>query len=226
LNNNVRSLFINRLKGEFFVFKYLWPQEAIFFDNFETQARLLNEAAMTLLKIASNENKIHDKITDIKRLETEADKITHATLEALHKTFITPFDRDDIHKLTSLLDDVIDEIEDTADCLLIYNIEQLTPYAKVTAEILAACTQEVTHLVKYLRERKDIKTMISHFELIGRGKNEANQVTRNALGQLFEQEPDARMIIKWKEIYEHLEKSIDLCDDVANVIEGIILEYS
>ena len=190
------------------MFKYLWPQEASFFNNFETQAKLLNEAAISFLEIASNEHKIHEKIAEIKRLETEADKITHATIEALHKTFITPFDRDDIHKLTSLLDDIIDEIEDTADCLIIYKIEKFTPFAKAAAEILAACTVEVSHLVKYLRERKDIKAMMQHFEQIGRGKNEADQVTRSALGHLFEEESDARMIIKWKEIYEHLEKSI------------------
>lgn len=208
------------------MFKNLWPQEACFFDNFETQAKLLNEAALIFLDIASNERNMIDKIQEIKHLETEADKITHATLEALHKTFITPFDRDDIHRLTTLLDDIIDEVEAAADCLIIYKIEQLTSSAKGAANILAACTLEICYLVKNLRDLKNIQSMMKHFEHISRGKSEADQLTRNALGQLFEEEPDARMIIKWKEIYEHLDKSIDLCDDVANLIEGIVLEYS
>jgi uncharacterized protein len=208
------------------VFKFLWPQEASFFNNFEAISKLLTEAANALMDIASSDHSMNDKIIEIKRIENEADKITHLTLEALHKTFITPFDRDDIHKLTTLLDDVLDEIEALADCLLIYKIKQLTPFAKEVAQLLVSCSQEISHLVHLLRERKNIKSMLVHFENIGKAKTEADQITRNALGQLFEEESDARAIIKWKEIYEHLEKTIDLCDDVANVIEGIILEYS
>jgi predicted phosphate transport protein (TIGR00153 family) len=214
-----------RIQGEF-VFKNLWPQDTSFFNNFEAQADLLIQAARVFLDMASEGIYFEERICQIKKLEQEADKLVHRSIETLHKTFITPFDREDIHALTTLLDDIVDEIEAVADCIGIYKIKQLTPFTKDCAQILAACSLEISHLVRHLREPTNIKSILKHCENICQAKHNANQIRRNALGQLFDEELDARTIIKWKEIYEHLEKAIDLCDDVANVIEGIILEYS
>ncbi len=208
------------------MFKFLWPQDASFFNNFEAQADLLIKAAEEFVNIATEGNDFEERISQIKKLEQEADKLVHSSIEALHKTFITPFDREDIHTLTTLLDDIIDEIEAVADCIIVYKIKQLTPFTKDCAQILAHCSLEISHLVRHLREPMNSKSIVKHCNTICQAKHKANQICRNALGQLFDEEPDARTIIKWKELYEHLEKAIELCDDVSNVVEGIILEYS
>ena len=207
------------------MFRHLWPQETSFFDYFEAQAQLIEEVAKLLMQIALDGTLLNEKILHIQQLEQKADDIVHTTIESLHKTFITPFDREDMHKLITLLDDIIDEIDAVADCLMIYRIERLTPFARECAEHFVLCSQELFLLVCCLREPPDIESCLKHCHRISLAKSGVNQIRRNALGQLFDQETDARTIIKWKEIYEHLEKSIDLCDDAANVIEGILLEY-
>lgn len=208
------------------MFKHLWPQEASFFDQFEKQAQLIIEVANVFKKIALDGKPFNEQIYQIQQLEQKADNIVHTSVEALHKTFITPFDRDAMHCLITLLDDIIDEIDAVADCLMVYKIDKLTPYAKESAELFVICAQELFQLVSCLREPPELQSYLKYCHKISQTKSEMNQIRRNALGQLFDQETDPRTIIKWKEIYEHLEKTIDYCDDAANVIEGILLEHS
>jgi uncharacterized protein len=201
------------------------PREISFFDFFEKHAALTIEAAQELVAQISKERNTLAETNRIKALEHEADNITHLCLEALHKTFITPIERDDIHHLISRMDDVTDCIDAVADCIVIYKITQMNPEVKQLAHILFSATQEIAVAVKGLRNMKNAAAIRESCTLINKFENEADSILRNAIGRLFDEEQDTRLIIKWKEIYETLEEATDRCEDVANVIESVILEY-
>jgi len=200
------------------------PNHDIFFNFFEKHATISLEAAQLLAQFASSNPKPTDIFQRIKTFEHEADKVTQQCIEALHKTFITPMDRTDIYRLITTLDDIIDEIEDIAKLIVIYKFDHLRQDATQLAEILVASTNEVLLAVKQLKKMKITETIRCHFVNINSLENEADTVFLQALGRLFDEENDAKTLIKWKEVYEHLEQAIDVCEDVSNIIEGIILE--
>jgi uncharacterized protein len=206
------------------VFRKLLPQRDVFFGFFENHAALCSEAAELLVHFVAPESKPGELFQQIKRLENEADTITHQCIEVLHKTFITPMDRQDIYRLITTLDDIADEIEDIAKLIFLYKLETFRPEAGELAEIVAASVKEVLSAVKELRKMKITETIRSHFFNINHLENEADTIANQALGKLFDEEEDTKALIKWKEIYEHLESTTDVCEDVANIIEGIILE--
>lgn len=208
------------------MFNKLLPKETGFFDLFDKHALTVVESAKVFLSLTEDASQIQTKVDQIKALELQADSITHQCLEALHRTFITPFERDDIYRLASRMDDVIDDIDATSDCLIVYKIKEMTPFVKDFAQVLLASTIEMAAAVKSLRDLSNSPAIRIHCQNIGKLENDADMILRNALGKLFDEEPDTRMIIKWKEIYEHLESATDNCDDVANIIEGVILEYA
>jgi uncharacterized protein len=208
------------------MFKRFLPQETIYFDLFEQQAKTMVEAAAVFVSLTEEKDHKSEKIDQIKRLEEHADSITRKCLETLHRTFITPFDRDEIYRLASRLDDITDEIDAAADCLLVYKIQEISPFAKDLAKVLHLSTLEVLAIVKNLNDLSDSEFFNRHCIQISHYENDADGILRSAVAYLFEFEADARMIIKWKEILEHLEKATDFCDDVANIVEGILLEYS
>lgn len=208
------------------MFNKLLPKETGFFDLFDKHALTVVESAKVFLSLTADDSQIQSKVDQIKALELQADSITHQCLEALHRTFMTPFERDDIYRLASCMDDVIDEIDATADCLIVYKIKEMTPFVKDLAQVLLASTIEMAAAVKSLRDLGNSPEIRIHCQNISKLENDADMILRNALGWLFDKEPDTRMIIKWKEIYEHLESATDNCDDVANIIEGVILEYA
>jgi uncharacterized protein len=208
------------------MFSRFLPKEPRFFDLFDHQATVVVESAETFLHLAKGLSPISDSVEKIKRLESQADELTRQCIEALHKTFITPFERDDIYHLTSHLDDIIDSIDAAADCLLVYKISEITSFTKDLAEVLLNATIEVSEAVEAMRDLGNGEIIRKRCKKINQLENEADVVLRNALVNLFEEEGDIRLLIKWKEIYEHLENATDNCDNVANVIEGIILEYA
>jgi hypothetical protein len=200
------------------------PREPKFFDLFEKSVANVAKAANELADFLEDYTNVPLKVARITELEHEGDAITHQIMEQLHRTFITPLDREDIALLTERLDDVMDFIEDAANAMLLYRIEQPTIRAREMAAILVTMTSELVVAVPLLRNRSKMKGMLEHCVEINRLENEADAVIRLALAELFDDTPIAD-VIKWREIYEHLETAADKGEDVANVLEGVVLKH-
>lgn len=204
--------------------KWLVPSSPDFFNLFQQHAAVTHNAAVTLHHWLLGSSHDNGAAAQIRALEHDADLIAHNCIEELHKTFITPFPRDQIHLLISRLDDIIDAIEEAAACLYLYKVDTFTEEARQQSSILVAITKEVIHAVEGLRHLKNTTSLQQTFQQINYLENEGDNVVRAAIGHLFESEKESIQIIKWKEIYEQLEEAIDSCEDVANIIEGVILE--
>ena len=150
--------------------------------------------------------------------------MTYAAIELLHKTFITPIDRDDIHKLITRMDDILDLLEDAAQTISLYDIREITPEAQRLAELCLGCSLKVKEAVALLHNMDNSRQILAICEEIDRLESDADHVMRAAMSKLFRDEPDVRNLIKLKAIYEILETVTDRCEDVANIIEGIIVE--
>jgi uncharacterized protein Yka (UPF0111/DUF47 family) len=203
------------------------PQKTIFFDFFEQHAKLTQQAAQLLQQwMLSDQITTQEEIYPIKSLEHQADKLTSNCIDTLHKSFITPLQQNDIFRLISRMDDVIDCIDEIFDHCLIYKIASFTPAAKEMSQLLVVATDKLEFIVKGLRDRKKYSLKIRETNRqIHQLEDQADKILRHALGQLFDEEQDLRLLIKWKEIYEGLERAMDYCDDVSDIIEGIIVEY-
>ena len=162
----------------------------------------------------------------IKEIEHEADVVTHQCVAALHKTFVTPIDRNDIHRLISHMDDVIDLVDAAAERIMLYELDTMWQGLKDLADVLVRATESLEQAVQGLRDLRHPDVIRERCIDVNRLENEADAVLRNALAALFRKEKDPILIIKWKEIYEILESATDRCEDVANVIEGVALEQS
>ena len=202
----------------------IMPREPKFFDLFEKSVANVAKAAKELADFLEDYTNVPLKVARITELEHEGDAITHQIMEQLHRTFITPLDREDIALLTERLDDVMDFIEDAANAMLLYRIEQPTTRAREMAAILVAMTSELVVAVPLLRNRSKMKEILEHCVEINRLENEADAIVRLALAELFDDTPIAD-VIKWREIYEHLETAADKGEDVANVLEGVVLKH-
>jgi uncharacterized protein len=206
------------------MFGRLLPRETSFFDFFEKHAALTVEGAREFLSLASTGANITAKSKRIKEIEHETDVITHQCVEALHKTFITPIERDDIYRLITRMDDIMDFIEAAAERIALYEIDHMTADVKDFGDVLLRATIELQEALKGLRDMKHAEAVVKKCIDVNRLENEADAILRNATARLFRDERDPIMVIKWKEIYEHLENATDRCEDVANIIEGIVLE--
>lgn len=206
------------------MFKWLLPKETSFFDFFEKHIGITIEAAHELLSITKDPLHVSSKALHIKELERKADDVLRQCTDALHKTFITPFERDDIFQLIFHLDDIIDYIEEAASRYPLYKIETANSQAIDLTQVLLNQTLEIESALKGLRHSKKIELMKQFFTTIDHLENEGDHIIRNAIGKLFTEEQDAKTIIKWKEIYENIESGIDSCEIVSNIIEGVILE--
>jgi uncharacterized protein len=167
---------------------------------------------------------LETRARNIEAAEKRADKLTHETIDLLHKTFITPLDREDIHKLISNMDDILDLMEDVAQTIYLYDIKQITPEAKQLADICVSCCERVKTAVGLLKSMENAEAISKICEEIDRLESNADHVMRAAMSKLFRDEPDTRQLIKLKAIYELLEQVTDKCEDVANIIEGIVIE--
>ncbi|MDQ6620722.1 MAG: DUF47 family protein [Pseudomonadota bacterium] len=204
----------------------LLPREGKFFDFFNQHADLAALTALELQALLVDLSQLDPRSRAIERNEKKADQITHQTVQLLHRTFITPLDRDEIHQLITNMDDVLDLMEDIAQCLFLYDVRAVTVEAQKLAEICVSCTAKVKEAVACLPTMKEGDKILRICGEIDRLETEADHVFRAALAKLFREEADAREIIKLKEIYQLLEAVTDKCEDVANVIEGIVLENS
>jgi predicted phosphate transport protein (TIGR00153 family) len=206
------------------MFGRLLPKEGKFFDLFNEHAELCVKGAKEMVALMTNFDDLEIRVHAIEGIEKQADKVTHATLDALHKTFITPLDRDDIHQLITRMDDILDLLEDAAQTISLYDIKAITPEAKRLAELCLACTEKVKAGVALLHNMDNSRQILEICKEIDRLESDADHVMRAAMSKLFREEPDVRTLIKLKAIYELLETVTDRCEDVSNILEGIIVE--
>ena len=207
------------------MFGRLLPKEGRFFDLFNAHAEQVVRAARELKAVMDNFEGREEHARLVDEAEHAADRITADTIRLLHKTFITPLDRDHIHQLINALDDICDLIQDATETLTLYDIRNITPETARLADIGLKCCERVKDVVNHLGvEGHKFETIVKISEEIDRLESDADRVMRAAVSRLFREEQDVREIIKMKAIYELLEAVTDRCLDVANLAEGISLE--
>jgi predicted phosphate transport protein (TIGR00153 family) len=206
--------------------KWILPKELHFFDFFETQIAIIADSARQFLALVSEGADSKEKAHSIKELEHQADQVAHQCIESLHKTFITPFERNDIYRLVTKMDDIIDDIEEAAQRIQIYQIDKMTTEVKEMAALLVEAIEEVEKALRQLRYLKNTENLKKTLVKINILENRGDAILREALARLFREENDMRSLMKWKEIYEYLENALDRCEDVADIIESVILEMS
>jgi predicted phosphate transport protein (TIGR00153 family) len=202
------------------------PRENSFFEYFEQHAAVTVEGCEELLQLITTGTNIDVRVKRISEIEHEADTITHRCVEALHKVFITPLERDDIHRLISRMDDIMDFVEAAAERIELYELTAMTSDVRDLADVLHRSSVQVEQAIHGLRTLKQPQQTLRLCIDINRLENEADAILRRAVARLFREEKDPIHIIKWKEIYELMETASDRCEDVANVIEGVVLENS
>jgi len=202
------------------------PREEKFFDLFEASAQNMVKTAQKLKLLVDSWENVEERVSEITELEHEGDRITHQIMEQLHRTFVTPFDREDIALLSHSLDDVTDFIHAAADAMFIYKVDHPGQRAKELSDIIVQATAEVERAMPQLRRRAKLKQILEQCVEINRLENVADGVYRSALGELFANTTDIAEIIKWREIYEDMEGATDRCEDVANVLEGVALKHA
>ena len=210
----------------------LLPREGNFFEMFNQHAERIVEAARAFEQLVANYNDLHLREQynrDVDNAERAADRVTHEVNRVLHKTFITPIDREQIHKLINTMDDVADLIQDCAETMALYDVRHMTEEITRLTTLSVKCCDRLKDAVKYLGKITDpaiAEATLKTCEEIDRLESDADRVMRSAMSKLFREEPDVREVIKLKAIYELLETITDKCEDVANCIEGIVLENS
>lgn len=206
------------------------PKEVKFFDLFDGHADLIAKGGQQLVDLVNTLDQGPEVLAKnaqaIDTTETTADKVTHEVMALLHTSFNTPLDRDEIHRLITGMDDILDLIQDFAEAMLLYDIAALTREAQQLAAICGTCCDRVHEAVHLLRKMDNAPAILKFCREIDQLESEADRVMRTGITNLFRDEPDVRQLIKLKGIYELLESVTDSCEEVANVIEGIILENS
>ncbi len=201
----------------------LIPRDNTFFDMFSQMSENLMAGARVMVDLFADYRDVEAKISEIRRVERAGDEITHAVFTRLNQTFITPFDREDIHQLASSLDDVLDFLNAAGARIIMYRITNPPPVALDLARLILLQCQELHRALPLLRKNGDI---MSYCVEINRLENEADVISRAAIGQLFDQEKDPITLIKTKELIEFLELATDKAEDVANVLETVVLKNS
>jgi predicted phosphate transport protein (TIGR00153 family) len=204
----------------------LMPRSDEFFDDFDAQAEATVKGAKLLLSLFEDFTDVERKVAAIKEVEHHGDDIAHRSFERLHKQFITPFDRAEIHRLLGRIDDVLDLTDATAERLLLYEVGPVPQAAKDLARVLVPCCEKMQEAVRLLRTIKNPKQILQACHEIKGMESSADALGRAAIAALFKSGADALSIMKWKEIYDLLETATDRCEDVADVIEGVVLEHA
>jgi len=199
------------------------PRDNTFFEMFSQMSENLIAGARAMVNLFSDYREVDAKVAEIRRIERTGDEITHAVLTKLNQTFITPFDREDIHQLVSSLDDVLDFLNAAGARIIMYRITTPPPVALELARLILQQAQELHRALPLLRKNGDLLT---HCVEINRIENEADVICRAAIGQLFDEEKDPITLLKTKELIEFLELATDKAEDVANVLETVVLKNS
>jgi predicted phosphate transport protein (TIGR00153 family) len=201
----------------------LLPKEERFYDDFVALAEQIRHGASILEEMLAPEQPLWDKADEIKEVEHKCDFLTHEIIQRLHRTFVTPLDREDIHSLARSLDDVMDAIDACAAIVRLYQIKVVRADTRDLTRIIMASSEQVVRALKALERRKGVAEPAVE---INRLENEADRVHQVAVRRLFEEERDPIQIIKWKEIFDFLEAATDRCEDVANVLEGVVVKHA
>ena len=202
-----------------------FPKEIDFFEIFDRAALNVTKAATLLVSLMENFDNIEARAKEIYEVEQDGDMLTHEIMKKLNKTFITPIDREDLHALASSLDDVLDLIWASVDRMAVFKITEPTKEAIAMSKDLLATAEVIHKAIQKLKE-KNYSYVQEYCIEINRLENRVDRTFRDALGVLFNDVKDPILIIKWKEIYEHLEDAADKCEDVANVLEAIVLKHA
>ena len=206
-------------------FRFL-PREFNFFDLFDKQVEYAIEAAVLFKKIASRGEVDASSHIKMEEIEHKGDETTHSIIENLNKTFITPFDREDIYKLATELDDIVDVINTIVGRLRLYKLSGANKNLDEFATVIEQSVREVAHAVNGLRRPKDTKAILGYCVEVNRLENVGDAMRDETLADLFETEKDPIAVIKWKEIYQDAETVLDVCEDVANVVESILVKQA
>jgi predicted phosphate transport protein (TIGR00153 family) len=202
----------------------IMPRDTAFFDLFDQAAEILAQTAQAYAHTTREYDRRDHYIGQIRQYEHDCDSVVHATLGKLDKTFITPFDREDIHKLMKNMDDVIDEIDAAAKRLVIYRIKEPTTWLTQQTDVLSQSTRHVAMAVKRLRSFKKGNGMHDTIVEIHRLENVGDEINHSAAAELYSGAFDSLHVLKWKEIYDLTERAIDRCEDIADTIEAIVLK--
>lgn len=201
------------------------PRDEVYFDSFEKICVLIVEAAEKLKTMLDEGSSFDASARRIKIIENEADEQVHRAVEKLHKTFVTPLDRQDILKLTAGLDDIVDRIEAISARLDLYNPKRVMQEAKELTGVFVQAAKQVAEMVGLIRNlKKQSSRILEHAVEINRLENEADQVYHKAIAKLFQEENDTKELIKWKDILDNMEMAADRCEDISDIVRGIVLE--
>jgi len=204
----------------------LIPREKKFFALFEQGTQNAVKIAQQLKDMVYIWENVKERVWVINDLEHQGDAITHQIFEQLHRSVITPFDREDIALLAHSLDDVTDFIHAAADAMLLYKVERPTNRAKELVDIVVQAVAEVERAVSEIHDRIGRKQLLKRCVEINRLENMGDSVYRSAMAELFDDSADFAGLIKWREIYKHMESVIDRCEDIANILEGVAIKYA
>ena len=204
----------------------LIPREEKFFDMFDEAAAILTRAAGKFLDMATAFDRLAARSNEIKHEERACDQVIERIISALDLSFITPFDREDIHTLATSLDDILDNMEETAHRFVVFRIERPTPETVNLARIIQECCLHLEHAIRQLRDMKHLEGIQNHLREITRLENEADRIYRESDGALFADPPEILLLIKWREMYGWLEETVDACKDLAMTISEIVIKGS
>jgi hypothetical protein len=202
----------------------LMPREKVFFELFNKSAANAHETAKTLAELLDNFTDVANKAQQIKNLEHAGDEIAHHIFDHLAKTFITPLDREDIHEITSRLDDITDLIDTAANRLVLYKVEKSTEDARALGHVLVKATGSLVQAFALLNNLKRSEVILNHCIDVHTQENEGDRIHHHALAALFDSRVDPAEIIKWKDIYQTIETATDVCEDVANVLHTVVVK--
>ena len=202
----------------------LLPRQDTFFDMFEKQVDMVNDAAHRLHELVTDYKDVEDAAFKLRAMEHDADEVAHTIMNKLNMTFVTPLDREDIHELASALDDIMDFVEAAVDRMALYEVARPTDEAIKLCSILAQATEETVKAVYGLRDLKKPEIVREACVAINRLENEGDQANRMALSKLFQMHENPIEALKWREIYDQIETAIDECEDVADIIESVMLK--
>ena len=205
---------------------WFMPKEENFFELFERAADNAHEAAGQLVEFLEKFDRLEERARQMKDIEHAGDKITHDTLDRLARTFITPMDREDIHELVARMDDIVDLIDTCVNRMVLYRVTRPRPEARELALCLRHATGLIRDAVPLLRDMKNARKLHEKCIAIQTQENEADRVMQKALGKLFEESRDPIEIIKWKDLFAEIESATDRCEDVANVLDTIVLKHA
>jgi predicted phosphate transport protein (TIGR00153 family) len=201
-------------------------KEDIFFELFAESAGKVVTVGEAFMDLVTNYENVAEKVGRIKEMETECDVLVHKVLKKINSSFITPLDREDIYAITKEIDDIVDSLEEVANRFLIFEVKTMRPEAVAMAKIIMQSIIELEILFQNLSKIKKGDIIMEKIIEVNRLENEGDLVYRNALHKLFKEEKDPIELIKWKHIYEHLEESLDSCENVANMAEGVVMKYA